>query len=200
MGEPYRLPPPFWIPEKDRKGRIIEQDLLGAAQRLWPRAYSQTVRELHDGSWASEIFESAVFAVSNVIHRNGHRGAIRNLDAYLHWAFSRKLSKRVIKEKLIQFVDAQDLMQHKQRAADEKRLSDSNRDLLISQVMCYMDVRTKRIFLLRAGGRSWKRIAHELGTNVNNAAGLFKYGMAKARDRILKKAISKAGVPLGRRG
>jgi hypothetical protein len=187
MADRERPVPPFWIPEMDRKGRPIRKELYEAAARLWPRAYFQTLRELNDDSRASTIFESAVFSVSNVLHRNGHRSGIDNLDAYLYWAFSRKLAKRFTRDRLIQFVDSIELIEYRRQTGQWSFVFESDKSILLGQVLRFMDSRTRRIFLLRAGRRSWERIAEELGTNVNNATSLFNYGIKKARDRILRK-------------
>jgi len=48
MVGPSKNDPPFWMPDKDRKGRSIPQPLLDLAQRVWSRVVYLSERELRD--------------------------------------------------------------------------------------------------------------------------------------------------------
>ena len=76
--------PPFWMPATDAKGRPINTSLREAAETVWPFAFRQGEVELGETSGVAQIYESALLSVSAVMHRNGGRGGIRDLDAYVY--------------------------------------------------------------------------------------------------------------------
>ena len=89
MVGPLKNDPPFWMSDKDRKGRSIPQSLLDLAQRVWSRVVYLTERELKDTARAAEILETAVGVVSRVMQRRGPDHRILDPESYLYWAAAR---------------------------------------------------------------------------------------------------------------
>jgi hypothetical protein len=63
-------------------------------------------------------------------------------------------------------------------------LVDNN--LLIEELMGYMDERTRRMYSLRHMGYSWKEIAPVFKNTANIAQVLFNQGVKKVRSQIMK--------------
>jgi hypothetical protein len=59
-------------------------------------------------------------------------------------------------------------------------------ELLIKELMGYMDERTKHMFTLRMMGYSWNEIARLLKNTANSAQVLFNQGLTKARSRVMR--------------
>lgn len=185
MVAPPKNNPPFWMPDKDRKGRSIPQSLLDVAQLVWPRVVYLTERELKDIGGAAEILEKAVCVVSRVMQRRGPDHRILDPESYLYWVAARILYKTVEREKMVQFIhDLEPVLQAK-TGSYRDRMSGIQKQLLIRQIMRYMDTRTRGMFLLRVKGYSWEEIGEFLGMKANNAAVAYNAGVERARQRIL---------------
>lgn len=180
--------PPFWMPSTDAKGRPIDTCLREATERVWPFAFRQAEVELGETSAVAEIYESAVFAVSGVMHRNGARSGIRDLDAYIYWAFTRKLTKHALHLKALMFLDTHELGTLTETLGHHHRPDAIEEDLLITQLISFMDPRTKWIFLARVCGQSWADIGADLGTSANGAQVTYNRGVRLVRERVHKRS------------
>jgi DNA-directed RNA polymerase specialized sigma24 family protein len=189
--------PPFWMSHKDRKGRPIPQVLLDAAQLVWPRVLWLTDRELKDTARAAEILEKAVCLVASIMHRKGPQERILNLESYLYWAAVRILNRTVEREKMIQFIDDLEPVVDPQTDSYRHRIGGTQKQLLIRQVMRYLDTRTRGMFLLRVKGCSWEEIGAFLGIKANNAAVTYNAGIERARQRILRSRPGKSTPAAG---
>lgn len=178
--------PLFWMSHKDQKGRPIPQVLLDAAQLVWPRVLWLTERELKDTARAAEILEKAVCLVASIMRRKGPQERILNLESYLYWAAVRTLNRTVERDKMIQFIDDLEPVVDPQTDSYRHRISGTQKQLLIKQVMRYLDARTRRMFLLRVKGFSWENVGAFEGMKANHAAVAYNAGVEKARQRILK--------------
>jgi len=183
--------PPFWMPARDAKGRPIDTRLREAAETVWPFAFRQGEVELGETSGVAQIYESALFSVSAVMHRNGGRSGIRDLDAYLYWAFTRKLTKYSLRVKVLVFLDSHELWTLLEAPGHQDTLAWLERDILINQLVSLMDSRTKRIFLARVCGQSWEEIGVDLGTSANGAQVMYNRGIQRLRDRVHKRSRKK---------
>lgn len=183
--------PPFWIHDRDKSGRAIESELIDAAQRTWKRVLSSTRREIHDRPRAGEILEGVVHSVSNAMRRNLVAQPIKDIDAYLFWAFSRRLNRISARERLIKYVGGIEDLEaiQKNRYADWARRSQS--ELQLDQLMGCVDERTRRLLVKRMSGYSWNNIARSLGITRNAAEVQFSRGIAKARRQIFGDPHSK---------
>ena len=182
---------------KDRKGRPIPQVVLDAAQLVWPRVLWLTDRELKDTARAAEILEKAVCLVESIMHRKGPQERILNLESYLYWAAVRTLNRTVERENMIQFIDDLEPVVDPQTDSYRHRIGGAQKQLLIRQVMRYLDTRTRGMFLLRVKGYSWEQIGAFLGIKANNAAVTYNAGVEKARQRILRGRPDKSKPATG---
>lgn len=189
--------PPFWMSHKDRKGRPIPQVLLDAAQLVWPRVLWLTDRELKDTARAAEILEKAVCLVASIMRRKGPQERILNLESYLYWAAVRILNRTVEREKMIQFIDDLEPVVDPQTDSYRHRIGGTQKQLLIRQIMRYLDTRTRGMFLLRVKGCSWEQIGAFLGIKANNAAVTYNAGVERARQRILRDSPDKSKPATG---
>jgi hypothetical protein len=105
MVAPPKNDPPFWMSDKDRKGRSIPPVLLEAAQGVWPRVLWLTERDLKDTARAAEMLDKAVCVVARIMHRKAPQEQILDLESYLYWTAARILYRSVEREKILQFID-----------------------------------------------------------------------------------------------
>jgi DNA-directed RNA polymerase specialized sigma24 family protein len=185
-----------WVWQRDESGTAIEPDLLDAAQRNWTRVLAYARRHQQDSSRAADILEAVLLSVSRARRAHAKLGSpIRNLDNYLYSAFVHRLNRRLTREPRIETVGSiQDLdaLTGIRTPGASPLVED---ELLIKELMGYMNERTRRMFSLRMSGYSWKEIARILRTTANSAQVLFNYGLEKARSRVMKleDAISTSG-------
>ena len=66
--------------------------------------------------------------------------------------------------------------------------SDAIEEDLITQLISFMDPRTKRIFLARVCGQSWADIGADLCTSVNGAQVMYNRGVRLVRERVHKRS------------
>jgi len=179
--------PSVWVWQRDESGTTIETELVDAARRNWARVLAYAQRHQQDSSRAADILEAVLLSLSRAKRAHAKLGSsIRNLDNYLYSAFVRRLNRQLAKQPHIETVGSlQDLdaLTGIGTPGASPLIED---ELLIKELMGYMNERTRRMFSLRMSGYSWKEIARRLRTTVNNAQVLFNYGLGKARSRIMK--------------
>jgi RNA polymerase sigma factor (sigma-70 family) len=174
------------MPDKDRTGKPIPQSLLEAAQLVWPRVRYLAERELRDGAKAAEILEKAVYVVARVLERQSPQAGILNMDSYLYWAAARTLFRSVEREKMVQFIEDLEPVLQPKTGRYRDHIGGTQQQLLIRQIIRYMDSRTRSMFLLRVKGYTWEEVGRFLGIKANNAAVAYSTGVEKARQRILR--------------
>ncbi len=194
MPEHSKSDPPLWIQSRDKRGRPIDPKVLDAAQRNWGRVLEYVRRELQDAPRAAEILERVVHSVSNAMRRNFHRQRVKDLDAYLYWAFTRKVRKIVARERMIQYVAFSEDLVPLETAQDSKWVHKIEDEILLKQLLGYLEERPRGMVLLRAGGYSWKEVARALGISVNNALVQFNHAIEKSR-KLVGKAWPKGRSP-----
>jgi len=116
---------------------------------------------------------------------------IRNLDNYLYSAFIRRLNRQLSKEPKIETVgsiqDLDSLSAFRTKAAPPS----IEQELLVKEVMTFLDERPREIFSLRHTGYSWRDVAGILKTTTNNAEVRFNKGLQRARNRVMKPKDSR---------
>src|SRR5262245_31773461 len=197
MVGPSKNDPPFWMPDKDRKGRSIPKSLLDLAQVVWSRVVYLTERELKDTARAAEILETAVGVVSRVMQRRGPDHRILDPESYLYWAAARIVYRTLEREKMVQFIDDLEPVLHAQTGSYRSRMSGTEKQILIRQIMRYMDTRTRGMFLLRVKGFTWEQIGAFAGMKANPAAVAYNEGVERARHRILRSRPGKSKPAAG---
>jgi len=187
MGGHFEADTPDWTWQRDESGASIEADLVDAARRIWTRVLAYARRHQQDSARAADIFEAVLFSLSRARMTNGKLcRPIRNLDNYLYLAFVRRLTRELDKEPHIETVGSL----HDLDAFSSIRTPPASPfiedDLLIEELMGYMDERTRRMFSLRHMGYSWSETARTLKNTANNAQVLFNQGVKKVRRHVMK--------------
>jgi hypothetical protein len=176
--------PPFWIRETDDLGRPVDPGVLASARRIWKRIFCMVESRLKDGARAPEILEAAALAVSNRL-RQEDADPIRDLDAYLFWACAHRIDK--IAADLAREQTGHDLEQLARLAATtadgwENRFFG---EILVGELLSYMDARTRRFFSYRGLGWSWKETAAFMGyADAHSAEVQYWKGLKAARERL----------------
>ena len=164
---------------------------MDVVQLVWPRVLYLTERELMDTALAAEILDKAVCVVSHIIYRKGSQERILNPESYLYWVAARILYRTVERNKMIEVIDDLEPLALPKKGRYRDSLTGDRKKLLIKQIMRYMDTRTRRMYLLRVKGYSWAEIGELFGITANNAAVQFNAGVQRARQRILRRGITK---------
>ena len=172
---------------RDKSGRVIEQDLVDAAERNWARFAAYARRHQQDTARTANLLETTLLALSRARKSNGRlMRPIRNLDNYLYWAFVRRLNRLLAKEPKIDPVGSiQDLEAHSEIRATAVPPS-IEEELLVKEVMTFLDEKTREMFSLRKTGYSWRDAAGTLKITANNAQARFSQGLKRAQARIMK--------------
>ena len=172
---------------RDESGHEIEQDLVDAAERNWVRIHAYARRHRQDPSRTANVLEATLLALSRARNSNAPLvRPIRNLDNYLYAAFVRRLNRHLAREPKIETVGSlQDL-----DALSGSRLRTVSpsveEELLVKEVMTFLDDQPREMFALRKTGYSWKDVASILKTTANNAQVRFNEGLKRARNRVMK--------------
>lgn len=190
MPEHGRPDPPFWINDKDERGQPLDAEVLGAAERIWARVVVLTRSRLHDVSRSAEILEATVAAVSRALRRQSAEPAVRDIDAYLLYAFIRRLHKIAAKESRLQSGHGSDMLEYF-AARTGPQPSEADAEIQLRELLSYMDFRTRRMFALRCEGYSWKQIAEQLDFKTGHSAEVqFNKGSRVARIRLMRALSS----------
>ena len=170
---------------------------MDVVQLVWPRVLYLTERELMDTALAAEILDKAVCVVSHIMYRKGSQERILNAESYLYWVAARILYRTVERNKMIEVIDDLEPLALPKKGRYRDSLTGDRKKLLIKQIMRYMDTRTRRMYLLRVKGYSWGEIGELFGITANNAAVQFNAGVERARQRILRRGITKQKPSVG---
>jgi len=186
MPEHGRSDPPFWINDKDERGQPLDAEVLGAAERIWARVVVLTRSRLHDVSRAAEILEATAAAVSRALRRRSAEPAVRDIDAYLLYAFIRRLHKIAAKESRLQSGHSSEMLASF-AARTGPQPSEVDAEIQLRELLSYMDFRTRGMFALRCEGYSWKQIAEQLDFKSGHSAEVqFNKGLQAARMRLMR--------------
>ena len=186
---------PLWISEKDRRGNRVRQDVIEAAYRIWNRALHFVRRQEGDVAPAAEIMECSAHCVSRAIRRGRKPTHIRDLDSYLYWAFVRKYNRRMIRERRIQYVESLELFVEGRLQPDYSWVSMLEDDILLKQLLGYLDPKIRIMVIRRLRRDSWAEIGQMFGISAHNAEVQYANAIKKARSRLFGKASEKGGPP-----
>lgn len=184
--------PTLWIQPHDNLGKPIAAELLAAAQRNWRRVISYAMRLGQDASRAAEELEGTVHSLSSLIERHPHlRERIKNLDDYVFWVAAHRLNRLAAKEPSVEFVGSIDDLNSLYGAQDSSWVSQLENEVVLKELIGYMNERTRYLFSLRTMGCSWEDIAKSLGTSAGAVQVQFNRGVARARRHVLGRLNSK---------
>jgi len=192
MGEPQRGKrervseriPEFWIRPQDKRGRPLDERVLGASRHLWPWAYRHVEIELHDGARAAELLEEVALEVSARLRAEPE--VERNLNGYLITAFHNRVRSQFLKDSRLAYEGLlYDLEEnHQPRAPDWVAALETK--LALNFLVSYLPHQTKHMLNYRIVGYSWKEIARFAGITVEQAKARFHYGVQKAYETLLE--------------
>jgi len=188
----FQSNPQVRIWPRDKSGNAIEQDLVDAAERNWARIEAYAKRHEQDSARTANLLEATLLALSRAWKTNGRlMRPIRNLDNYLYSAFIRRLNRQLAKEPKIETVGSIQDLDFVSAIRTKVAPSHIEQELLVKEVMTFLDERPREIFSLRNAGYSWRDIAGILKTTNNNAEVRFNKGIQRARDRVMKRKDSR---------
>jgi len=187
---------PEWVLSgaNPRSDSATESELLKAARSAWPKALAH-VRQVQsqnpfddDGIVVAEVWESVLQSVSGTLDRmNGRRGEIGDLEAYLLGTFyhrlRRALKKEQRREEMIHLVpSAQELEVLGKTSHPEQH--DIEDTLHAQEILDRMDEWSRKVWIAREYGYSWKHIGRVLGIPADSVMLRFRRRMKILRARL----------------
>src|ERR1700676_5499022 len=173
---PAPEPGPEWVlsgtsPHSDS---ATESELAKPARSAWPKALAH-VRQVQsrnpfddDGILVAEVWESVLQSVCRTLDRmNGRRGEIRDLEAYLLGSFyhrlSRALKKEERREETIRLVSSVQELEVLGAPSHAERHQDIEGAVHTREILDRMDTWSRKVWIAREYGYSWKQIGQVLG-------------------------------------
>jgi len=189
---PAPEPGPEWVLSgaNPRSGSAAESELLKAARSAWPKALAH-VRQVQsqtpfddDEILVAEVWESVLQSVSGTLDRmNGRRREIEDLEAYLLGSFYHRLRRALKKEQRRQE------MIHLVSSAQElevlgKTSHDVEDTLHAQEILDRMDEWSRKVWVAREYGYTWKHIGRVLGIPSDSVMLRFRRRMKILRARL----------------
>jgi len=193
---PAPEPGPEWALSgaKPRLDPATESELSKAARSAWPKALAH-VRQVQsrdpfddDGILVAEVWESVLQSVSKTLDRmNGRRGEIKDLEAYLLGSFYHRLGRALKKE------ERREEMIHLVSSAQELELlgktsrgvqDDLEGKVHAREILDRMDEWSRRVWIAREYGYTWKQIGDVLGAPGDSVMLRFRRRMKILRERL----------------
>ena len=183
----------------------VDEDLLAAARKAWPRVLAHVRAELFDRelgpertALAAEVWERVLRSVAKTRLRNtNRRPPISDLESYLigvfHHRFNRLLRQEQRRAETIELVASVADLERFEAALDTRWAEQLERDIAARQITSRMDGWTKKVWRARQLGYTWKEISSWLGVTEQQAKMKFQYGLEKTRQSIVR--VLKAGKP-----
>ena len=193
---PAPEPGPEWVLSgaHPRLDPATESELSKAARSAWPKALAH-VRQVQardsfddDGIVVAEVWESVLQSVSKTLDRmNGRRGEIKDLEAYLLGSFyhrlGRALKKEERREEMIHFVSSAqelELLGKTSRGVQD----DIEGRVHAREILDRMDEWSRKVWIAREYGYTWKQIGDVLGTPGDSVMLRFRRRMKILRERL----------------
>ena len=193
---PAPEPGPEWVLSgaNPRLDPATESELSKAARSAWPKALAH-VRQVQsrdpfddDGILVAEVWESVLQSVSKTLDRmNGRRGEIKDLEAYLLGSFYHRLGRALKKE------ERREEMIHLVSSAQELELLDKTSrgvqddiegKVHAREILDRMDEWSRKVWIAREYGYTWKQIGDVLGTPGDSVMLRFRRRMKILRERL----------------
>lgn len=177
---------PLWFPKVPKSGSVFKKCIVEAALKNWDRLREYAARERIDSSFAADIVESIVNSISAGRNHSG-KGAVRNPESYIYARFTRRIKRLAIKERRIDYVGTLRELETYEGAQDWEWRLRVDSAIEAAEAIEYMDEPTRRTYLRRMQGFSWREIAKKQGVNVNTAIKTYSRGLERVRERMLSK-------------
>src|SRR5436309_3689452 len=174
----------------------VDEDLLAAARKAWPRVLAHVRAELFDRelgpertALAAEVWDRVLRSVAKTRLRNAnHRPPISDLESYLigvfHHRFNRLLRQEQRRVETIELVASALDLERFEAALDTGWAEQLERAIAARQITDRMDGWTKKVWEARQYGYSWKEISRWLGVTEQQAKMKFQYNLEKTRQKI----------------
>ena len=194
---PAPEPGPEWVLSgvNPRSDSATESELLKAARSAWPKALAH-VRQVQsqnpfndDGLLVAEVWESVLQSVSMTLDRmDGRRGEIGDLEAYLLGSFYHRLSRAIKKEqrreKTIHLVSSVQELEVLGTASHAEEEHDIEGTLHAQEILDRMDGWSRKVWIAREYGYTWKHIGRVLGIPSDSVMLRFRRRMKILRARL----------------
>ena len=193
---PAPKPGPEWVLSgpNPRSDSAAESELSKAARSAWPKALAH-VRQVQprnpfdeDEILVAEVWESVLQSVSRTLDRtNGRRGEIRDLEAYLLGSFyhrlRRALKKEQRREEMIHLVSSAQELDLLGRTSHAEQ-HDIESTLHAQEILDRMDAWSRKVWVAREYGYTWKHIGRVLGIPGDSVMLRFRRRMKILRARL----------------
>lgn len=165
-------------------------ELAIAARRLWPRVQAQARKELINKrpddaiAVATDVWEAVLRSVAETMRRsNGKSRQILNLEAYLFGAFHHRFNRAMRQERrrreIVEHLPLGRDLERLRHAHDSNAVGDLDRSIQVKQTIESMDDWTRRVWMARQAGYSWKEIAKRLRLTEPQAKLRFRYAIGR---------------------
>jgi DNA-directed RNA polymerase specialized sigma24 family protein len=193
---PAPEPGPEWVLSgaNPRSDSDAESELSKAARSAWPKALAH-VRQVQsrnpfddDGILVAEVWESVLQSVSGTLDRmNGRQGEIGDLEAYLLGSFyhrlRRALQKEQRREEMIHLVSSAQELEVLGKTSHTEQHNIENR-LHAQEILDRMDEWSRKVWVAREYGYTWKHIGRVLGIPGDSVMLRFRRRMKILRARL----------------
>ena len=164
----------FWVHDKDKKGRPIDEKILKAADEIGPDLARYRQQEIDCESTSNSILQSAVEAASQA----NSSTQIENPPGYLTSVYKHIVDRFLAPKKKLVPVDDSFL----EDLANSEHVAS-----LVEKLLNAMDPDTRKICMWRLEGYSMLEIAKELQITPNCLSVRYTRGLKKAAKNVLER-------------
>jgi DNA-directed RNA polymerase specialized sigma24 family protein len=183
MDESSKSSARLWLPKRDKSGGVLKKNIAQAALKSWDRLRDYAARERIDSSLAADIVEGIVKSMSACRTRSGEN-PVRSPGPYLFARFTRRIKRLAARERRIEYVGTPRELERCEASQDWEWPLRLESTIQAEEAIGYMDEQTRRTYVRRMQGFSWKEIAKKQGVSVNTAIKTYSRGLARVRERI----------------
>jgi DNA-directed RNA polymerase specialized sigma24 family protein len=179
----------------EARGQDDVSELAIVARRLWPGVQAHARKELTNRTsddaiaLATGVWESVLRSVAKTMRRSNEKSRqILNLEAYLFGAFHHRLNRALRKERrrreMIKHLPLSRDLERLRQAHNSRAVEDLDRSIQVKQTIESMDDWTRRVWMARQAGYSWKEIAKRLRLTEPQAKLRFRYAIGRLCTRF----------------
>jgi DNA-directed RNA polymerase specialized sigma24 family protein len=165
-------------------------ELAVVARNLWPRVQAHALRELPNTRYedsialATAVWEAVLQSVAKTIHRtSSNNRPILDLEGYLfgafHHRFNRALRKERRRREVIRHLPQSRDLERLRHAHDSQAVKNLDRSIQVKQAIESMDHWTRKVWMARQAGYSWREIAKHLRLTEPQAKLRFRYAIGR---------------------
>jgi DNA-directed RNA polymerase specialized sigma24 family protein len=170
-------------------------ELAVVARNLWARVQAHALRELPNTRYedsialATEVWEAVLQSVAKTIHRtSSNNRPILDLEGYLFGAFRHRFNRALRKERrrreVIRHLPQSRDLERLRHAHDSQAVKNLDRSIQVKQAIESMDHWTRKVWMARQAGYSWREIAKHLRLTEPQAKLRFRYAIGRICTRF----------------